>query len=123
MKLRNKKTGEIKDLAIELSGYSYEEGWHHEPKVTSIEELNNNWEDYKPQEPLIKAKEIREEIKLFAYRNEINCFRYQARNGALYNEADNGAVISLEVSDIEEVEHLVDGCLYTLEELCGEEEC
>ena len=94
----------------------------NQPRYYSLSELNEDWEDYTTKEPLVRAKEIREEIKLFAFRNEIDCFRYQARNGALYNEASNGAVISLEVSDIREVEHLVDGCLYTIDDLCGDEE-
>ena len=117
MKLRNKKTGEVKDFSVYgdivwLGNYRY----------NSLAELNEEWEDYIPKEPLVSAKEIREEIKLFSYRNEIACFRYQARNGALYNEASNGAVISLEVIDIREVELLVDGCLYTIDYLCGDEE-
>ena len=121
MKLRNKKTGEIKEAEARDDGiylyYVETEQWFKYDLLL----LAEYWEYYiEPKETMVRAKEIREEIKLFAYRNEIGCFRYQARNGALYNEADNGAVISLEVSDIREVEHLVDGCLYTLQQLCGE---
>ena len=118
MKLRNKKTGEVVPACNICVGIGKDGLW-----FDNLFELNEKFEDYKPIEPLVRSKEIREEIKLFAFRNEIACFRYQARNGALYNEASNGAVISLEVSDIREVEHLVDGCLYTIDELCGDEEC
>lgn len=111
MKLRNKNTGEIWDIGKILT--------NDYPSYDRLKDIIDDFEDIS-SEPLIKDKQTREEIKLFAYRNEIGCFRYQARNGALYNEADNGAVISLEVSDIEEVGNLVDGYLYTLDELCGE---
>lgn len=124
MKLRNRHTRILGELHYEPDKE------YHFTVVTkdsadmaiyrTLAELYGKWEDYIPKELLIKDKQTREEIKLFAYRNGIGCFRYQARNGALYNEADNGAVISLEVSDISEVEHLVDGCLYTIDELCGE---
>ena len=135
MKLRNKKTGVVADVqGLAIHNISFDLYDKNNKKLitdvstmptyySSLAELNEEWEDYISKEPMVRAKEIREEIKLFAYRNEINCFRYQAINGALYNEADNGAVISLEVSDKREVEHLVDRCLYTLEQLCGEEEC
>ena len=118
MKLRNKKTGEI--VGLSLYGIEVNIRKEEQPVYYSLAELNEEWEDYKEKEQLVKSKEIKEEIKLFAYRNEIDCFEYQARNGALFNEASNGAVISLEVSNTRELEHLVDGCIYTITELCGE---
>ena len=52
MKRRNKKTGEIKDLETIV---------HEAFKVHEVETIKNieaNWEDYKPKEPLIKDKKI-----------------------------------------------------------------
>lgn len=51
MKLRNKKTGEIGNFALvrAIGDINY----------TSLAELNEEWEDYEPKEPLIKDEKIR----------------------------------------------------------------
>ena len=62
MKLRNKKTGEIRedsDLGKMLSRYEM-------PSFDSIAELCEEWEDYKPAEPLIKDEKIRKAVRAWA---------------------------------------------------------
>ena len=59
MKLRNKKTGEIRedsDLGKMLVRYAM-------PSYDSIAELCEEWEDYKPAEPLIKDEKVRKAVR------------------------------------------------------------
>lgn len=73
MKLRNKKTGEVVDVESlghaaslkEKYGYQVTLSWKTEYEnlsqckdYHSLAELNEEWEDYKPVEPLIKDEEI-----------------------------------------------------------------
>ena len=59
MKLRNKKTGEIVDARkIGFEIYSFNERLYN-----SIAELNEEWEDYKPAEPIIKDEKVRKAIR------------------------------------------------------------
>lgn len=64
MRLRNKKTGEI----VELSIYGIEVHIRKEeqPFYHSLAELNEEWEDYKPAEPLIKDEKIRKAVRAWA---------------------------------------------------------
>jgi len=62
MKLWNKKTGEIKE-GVEISIWIDKEGTL---KFSSIAELNEEWEDYEPAEPLIKDEKIRKAVKAWA---------------------------------------------------------
>lgn len=50
MKLRNKKTGEIRGAVLYVyGGYDY----------NTLAELNEEWEDCKPKEPLVKDEKIK----------------------------------------------------------------
>ena len=130
MKLRNKNTGEVgeahwasfredgTDLCISMHrGGSYVE-------VNSLAELNEEWEDYAPAEPLIKDEKIRKCAKLWLEINEIYSVTYhKRRGGGSYLELDNmpmrnGCCIIFQ--DL--IEELKDGQTYTITELCGEEE-
>ena len=90
MKLRNKKTGEVFDALIREKGgggsYSLivcDIKAYEQSKSTldathfildeydSLAELNEDWEDYTPAEPLIKDDKIRQIIKAWAKINEI----------------------------------------------------
>ena len=64
MKLRNKKTGEI----VELSIYGIEVHIRKEeqPFYHSIAELNEQWEDVEPAEPLIKDEKVRKAVRAWA---------------------------------------------------------
>ena len=56
MRLRNKKTGEIVELDLNVRIGGYPNGIEF-MKVSSLAELNEEWEDYKPAEPLIDLTE------------------------------------------------------------------
>ena len=67
MKLRNKRTGKIVELEKILFKNTQTEDllkWKtYEPNVNSLAELNEEWEDYKPTEPLIDDKDIRNRLR------------------------------------------------------------
>lgn len=112
MKLRNKKTGEIFEWKEDIMPYGL--GLPH-PK--SLAEINEEWEDYKPTEPLIKDKKIRKAVRAWAEANKeeelevmggcsVTAFK------SLYNHTEIDFNCSWKLRD----------SVYTIEELCGEEE-
>lgn len=64
MKLRNKKTGHIAEVLTDtievnvLIGRENLYGYY-----SSLADLNEEWEDYKPKEPLIKDEKIRKAVR------------------------------------------------------------
>ena len=127
MKLHNKKTGEIVDLAKRGLLKSdndnhiivYPEGTLKYYAYNSLAELNEEWEDYAPKEPLIKDEKIRKAVRawwetipdavtdkrvLYKNNHDFAVGIYSIYCGAIYPE-------TLEV-----------GKMYTITELCGEEE-
>ena len=85
MRLRNKKTGEVFDALIRENGgagsyslivcdiKSYEQSkstldaTHFVlDEYETLTELNEDWEDYAPKEPLIKDKKIRKAVRTWA---------------------------------------------------------
>ncbi len=123
MKLRNKKTGEIveayKDEPIDLFIYlgTDEEGDELNRKTyCSIAELNAEWEDYKPAEPLIKDEKIRDLV-----REWIKLWETEDR----WLVRDNSGEIVIARGDIElylPLSYGIKDGYYTIAELCGEEE-
>ena len=123
MKLRNKKTGEIVDLAKRGLLKSdndnhiivYPEGTLKYYAYNSLAELNEEWEDYAPKEPLIKDEKIRDIIRSWTKVNDVVGLTYNAGENSLTdiyrNEISFNACLGLE-----------DGSTYTTNELCGEEE-
>lgn len=111
MKLRNKKTGEIREVSyIEIDGMF---------TVPSLATLYENWEDYIPSEPLIKDEKVRKAVRawwetvpdtitdkrvLYKKNKDLAVGVYTIFCGAIYPE-------TLEV-----------GKMYNIAELCGEEE-
>lgn len=131
LKLRNKKTGEIGELlgtdraaGIINICINFHDGKPKAYNYESLAELNEEWEDYKPTEPLIKDEKIRKCVKLWLEINEIYSVTYRKRRGGgSYLELDNmpmrnGCCIIFQ--DL--IEELEDEQVYTFEELCGEEE-
>ena len=126
MKLRNKKTNEIVDVLISAYGISgdvavsvrdpnMECGYLDLERYKTLAKLNEEWEDYKSTEPLIKDEKIRDIIRLWTKVNGVV--------GLTYNDSENS------LTDIFRNEisfngwlGLKDGCFYTTNELCGEEE-
>lgn len=128
MKLRNKKTGEIgqigyvatNDGAIiveDISGSEYP--FSVISNYKTLTKLNEDWEDYKPAEPLIKDEKIRKAVRAWAEANSLKSFEY----------ADDDGLGSFLGADYERITFnpwrqsgLKDGETYTIAELCGEEE-
>lgn len=127
MKLRNKHTGEVIDLDIanikaQFGGISVipepvklggDEYVYH-----SLTELNSEWEDYEPKEPLIKDEKIRKAVRAWA---EANGFLDEIEVHGL----TAGTRFSIENYDIEFLGYFIydleGNKTYTIEELCGEE--
>lgn len=121
MKLRNKKTGEIFDWQEDMMPYGF--GLPH-PK--SLAELNKEWEDYEPAEPLIKDAGMREVLRLWAKVNLIpsnaTTIEYQLAETLTGTETefwDNNLHIMFYGNIAPNAVH---GKIYTIAELCGEEE-
>lgn len=120
MKLRNKKTGKIVELDHFSVHYNRPEEWGQQPCSTwchSLAELNEEWEDYEPKEPLIKDEKIRKAVRawwetvpdvitdkriLYKKNQDLAVGVYSIFCGAIHPE-------TLEV-----------GNMYTIAELCGE---
>lgn len=122
MKLRNKKTGEIYE-PTSLIGFSYEDEsdcW--QAQYHSLSELNEEWEDYKPKEPLIKDEKIRKAVRAWAEVNSIEEVLYAERTDkSLFVLTDMGAD-DTSIMFVGWVPTLKDGADYTIDELCGEED-
>lgn len=134
MKLRNKKTGYVGDFDIK----SIKDGGEFIRVVDSgappskikikcgtlyyydrLAELNEEWEDYKPKEPLIKDEKIRKAVRAWAEALEENTIRFD-RVSQGFSFGDGNLYSSINFDGF--VFNLVDGKKYTITELCGEEE-
>lgn len=123
MKLRNKKTGRILEAEKILFGNGRIGDaleWNtYQPAVSSLAELNEDWEDYKPAEPLIKDEKIRKAARAWA---EANDFLDEIETHSL----TAGTRFSIGHYDIEFLGYFIYDLeankTYTLAELCGEEE-
>jgi hypothetical protein len=127
MKLRNKKTGEICDFKIIADYDDCTSGWRLEKQDGSvlfydhIDEIKEEWEDYKPAEPLIKDEKIRKAVRAWAELHEVESvfyYVYTIHSELSYlKDRDTGVII-----DIVALPELEDEESYTITELCGEEE-
>ena len=129
MKLRNKKTEEIVDVYnIYISKRVEDDSLtSHENVIRSfdsIAELNEEWEDYKPKEPLIKDDKIRKAIRAWA---EINLILDDDDVEASTPTVDCNVLtltygtISIDVF-VNDTITIINHGHYTIAELCGEEE-
>ena len=115
MKLRNKKTGEIAYLSI--YGIMLHIRNSTQPRYYSISELNAEWEDYEPKEPLIKDEKIRKAVRAWAEANGIDKCICKEEIHCITFETERGMFISFEG-----VNALLPEGNFTITELCGEEE-
>lgn len=132
MKLRNKKTGEIVEfISIESVDdeieFTYTKVNGHEKawSYRSLKKFNDEWEDYKPKEPLIKDAGAREVVRLWAKANRIptnaTTIEYHFVESLCGTESefwDNNLHIMFYGKIAPNAIH---GKIYTIEELCGEE--
>ena len=127
MRLRNKKTGGIWEIPkmrhptcqeddISFFAYGRDEG--HLFSYKSLAGLNEEWEDYKPKEPLIKDEKIRKAVRAWAEALGLQ-EAYCASNGyEIYGGIDD-YVIQFEGEPFPFADR---NKLYTIAELCGEGE-
>lgn len=135
MKLRNKKTGEV---VVEINKIGLVWNKYGMPaeigQYNSIAELNEEWEDYKPVEPLIKDEKVCKVVRAWVdnlrdimcngaitfYIDTVYCsFLTDVRRGIKtgdFDVAELDLALDLDYADLE------DGTTYTIAELCGEEE-
>ena len=133
MKLRNKETGEVWDIPKmrhptcqedDISFFAMQGGDGQLFSYHSIAELNEEWEDYKPKEPLIKDEKIRKAVRAWAEADDLDNFRVQNQH---FNECkiigytagrNKASFIGFQTT----ISHADNKKLYTIAELCGEEE-
>ena len=127
MKLRNKKTGEIKEWQrVGAIDYGEMNEVYDAAEYNSLAELNEEWEDYNPTEPLIKDEKIRKAVRAWAEATGVDTGWLKVSKGS--NSTDifgwvKGRLVGLSIGfEARQVEELEDGIKYTIEELCGEEE-
>ena len=132
MKLRNKKTGEICELG------HIRQAWREEKDggmgymflkaddnngiiYNSLAEMMDEWEDYKPAEPLIKDEKIRKAVRAWAEACGAKQIKYSIAPNQYY-DADMGTGFSIKFMTKPIEVYLEEGKIYTIAELCGEEE-
>ena len=118
MKLRNKKTGEVKKMWKDNICLSFSDC---NKVYYSLAELNQEWEDYKPAEPLIKDEKIRKAVRAWAEANEISQAQFDRYISGFSASDDEHNILSM-ISFDGFVFMFVDGKIYTIDELCGAEE-
>ena len=121
MKLRNKYTGNIRDfesLNLIVRAEEPEDGFESWNDYRSLAEFNEEWEDYKPAEPLIKDEKIRKAVRAWA---EAECITkaYLENDYTICRDDDVDVSISFYVPVFKDVGGKSD---YTIAELCGEED-
>lgn len=123
MKLRNKKTGGLANILGEQDFFRVytDAGW---ADYKSLAELNEEWEDYKPKEPLIEDEKIRKAVRAWAEADDLDNFRVQNEH---FNECkiigytagiNKASFIGFQAT----IAHADNKKLYTIADLCGEEE-
>lgn len=137
MKLRNKKTGKIWEIPKMRYPTAQEDDISFFAMLgtkgelfcyRSIVELNEEWEDYKPAEPLIKDEKIRKAVRAWAEMNDIRfihmCSRTRKENARIVGQNTLGRTFTMEIDN----EYEIRVCFkdykecYTVAELCGEED-
>lgn len=130
MKLRNKKTGEIVDAwsfydgneSINLKYFTDDGQINLEYRF--LAELNEEWEDYKPKEPLIKDPKIRKAVKAWADALGVNeVYFYGAKTWIGLSQLAKGSDFSSRFElDYPDAKNTLENRDYSIAELCGEEE-
>lgn len=131
MKLRNKKTGEVVNAIVysPIGNYNIRL-WEDKDYLDvtcndeylgdykTLADLNEEWEDYTPAEPLIEDEKIRKAVRAWADLNNIKEVAYIITGGRLSVFTKN----SVEIDFAFQVQGVQDDKHYTITELCGEED-
>lgn len=125
MKLKNRKTGKITEIEeVNLVVMDDEHDCYESfAEYHSLAELNADWEDYTPKEPLIKDEKIRKAVRAWAEANEREYLLVIKSGGRL--EISDGSPHLIYISfhvDNDTLKILDDRTYYPIDELCGEEE-
>ena len=118
MKLRNKKTGEIQHAypVIRICDGKTDICF------ASLAELNEEWEDYKPTEPLIKDEKVRKAVRAWAEASYLRGAIFDFDDGTMtLRGLKRRASISFDGLHFCEFKHIT-AKYHTIEELCGEGE-
>ena len=116
MKLRNKKTGDVGICNLRIVHSMEAPLLYH-----SLAEVNRDWEDYEPKEPLIKDEKVRKAVRAWAEAIDAETlFVEQANFDGEFLELTD--VISSIRFAVKRPKDIKAGERYTIEELCGEEE-
>lgn len=121
MKLKNRKTGEIVELKLIQVNDKYLED--HEVDLLNGEKLTlkslaDSFDDVK--EPLIKDKKIRKAVRAWAETNEISQAQFDRQiSGFSTSDAEHNILSMISFDGF--VFMFVDGKIYTIDELCGED--
>lgn len=120
MKLRNKNTGEILESAC-IGVFKHQSSGDCErvdTEARSLEKVLEVWEEIKPTEPLIKDEKVRKAVRAWAEAQGLTEV-YCASNGyEIYGGVDDW-VMQFEGEPFPFADK---NRLYTIDELCGEEE-
>lgn len=121
MRLRNKKTGEIKEWQkVGAIDYGEMNEVYDAAEYNSLAELNEEWEDYKPAEPYIKDAKVRELLTMWAELCKINKVKYyQAYDGTssfIYEDKEGNEFL---LDFAFPIDNLCVGAIYGITELCG----
>lgn len=129
IKLRNKKTGKVKEfdvLGCFMLSDDFPSLYTVDKTYNSLAELNEEWEDYKPKEPLIKDKKIRKAVRAWAEMHGVKRVHYlvYAHNSKLayIEDVEGDSESAWAEMDMISLPELKDLEYYTIAELCGEEE-
>ena len=94
----------------------------HKDQLEKNPNILTDWfEEIKPAEPLIKDEKIRKAVRAWAEANEISQAQFDRYISGFSASDDEHNILSM-ISFDGFVFMFVDGKIYTIDELCGEEE-
>lgn len=120
MKLRNKKTGGLANIIGEQEFFRVytDAGW---ADYSSLAELNEEWEDYEPKEPLIKDERIRKAVRAWAEvegETQVQVTHCRKHILSIWSVTKENGNIDFDC----DIEDTFDEGFYSINQLCGEEE-
>lgn len=119
MKLRNKKTGRV--VNFRHIAFDEPKDDRENYRYSSLAQFNEEWEDYKPAEPLIKDEKVRKAVRAWAEACGLSYVIYKQASNEFYDPDTRGAfAIKFKLIPVEV--YLEDGECYTIAEICGEDE-
>jgi hypothetical protein len=127
MKLRNKETGEIIDSAC-IGVFKHQSSGdckRVDTEARSLSKFLEQWEDYKPAEPLIKDEKIRKALRAWAEvlrAKEVEFYGAETWLGFRTTLIGSKWSSKFELDCPGSKNTLVAFRTYTIAELCGEEE-